>query len=155
MKENLNSEDAEGDASPTFLQPEEIAGSSRQQEVANSCLLPNRADQLIAFATGIGYKAYRNTEKGSWYIEVLTEVLRDEYCSKKSKKRARRHLVDVLTEVQGRISNFVTKEVDRNNAVMMPEFNCKLRGPLYLCTDSNRNRNRHVAHVSCRSCLGR
>lgn len=115
-------------------------GSSRQQEVINSSLLPIHADQLVAFATGAGYPAYRNTEKGSWYIHELTSALFEEYCGKKSKKHLPRHLLDVLTEVQGIISNHVTTGVDKNGVVQMPEFRSRLRGPIYLCMARNCNR---------------
>ena len=131
---------AVGGTSPTLLQSADMVGSLRQPKVTNSGLLPNRADQLIAFATGVGYPAYRNTEKGSWYIDKLTSVLLEEYCSKKSKKHLPRHLLDLLCEVQGIISNLVKTEVDKNDAVQMPEFRCSLRGPIYFCMPRKHNR---------------
>ena len=133
MKDDFNSEESENGSSP-----ENTVGSWQRQKVTKSSLLPVRADQLIAFATGIGYKAYRNTAKGSWYIKVLTEILHEEYCSKKSKKRRPPQLIDVLTKVQCRMSNLGTEDVDKNDAVQMPEFKSRLRGPLYLCKDRNR-----------------
>ena len=136
VDQNLN---AASDTSPTLLQSAVRVGTSQQREVGNSSLLPIHADQLVAFATGVGYKAYRNTEKGSWYIDVLADVLLEEYCSKKSKKQVPRHLLDVLTEVQSRISNNVTTGGDNNDAVQMPEFWSRLRGPIFLSTARNRN----------------
>ena len=147
MKDNLNFQDIERDTFPTCLPPEHTVGPWLRQKVTKSFLIPVRADQLIAFATGIGHKAYRNTEKGSWYIKVLTEVLHNEYSSKKSKKRPPPQLIDVLTKVQLKMSNLVTEEDDKNDAVQMPEFKSRLRGPIYLCKD--RNRYRSGARACC------
>ncbi len=95
--------------------PNDMAGSS-----TNSGLLPRQADHLIAFATGVGYEAYRNTENGSWYIDKLTETLYEDHSSK--------HLTDILTKVQGRVSNLLKGRI----VVQMPEFISRLRGPIYL-----------------------
>ena len=147
IKDDLNFEDSDRGTFSTCLPPEHTVGSRQRQKVAKSSLIPVRADQLIAFATGIGYKAYRDTAKGSWYIKVLTEVLHDEYSSKKSKKRPQPQLIDVLTRVQSEMSDLVTKDGDKTNAVQMPEFKSRLRGPIYLC--KNRNRYRCGAHACC------
>ena len=91
----------------------------------NSGLLPPQADHLIAFATGVGYPAYRNRMKGSFYIEELTKTLREEY--------SRKHLTDIITKVQGRVSNQVRGEDGiEKYEVQMPEFVSRLRGPIYL-----------------------
>jgi methylmalonyl-CoA mutase N-terminal domain/subunit len=68
----------------------------------------------------VGHPAYRNREKGSFYIEELTETLHEEH--------SRKHLVDIITAVQGRVSNLVKGRFE----VQMPEFISRLRGPLYL-----------------------
>ena len=137
MKDDLNFEHSDRSTFPTCLPPEHTVGSRQRQKVANSSLIPVRADQLIAFATGAGYKAYRDTANGSWYIKVLTEVLHDEYSSKKSEKRPQPQLIDVLTKVQREMSNLVTKDGDKNDAAQMPEFKSSLRGRIYLCKNRN------------------
>ena len=105
---------------PSSFQANDEAGS-----FINSGLLPLQADHLIAFATVVGYPAYRNRMKGSFYIEELTKTLREEYSSK--------HLTDIITKVQGRVSNLVRgKDGPEKLQVQMPEFVSRLRGPIYL-----------------------
>ncbi|CAB4002829.1 caspase-8-like isoform X2 [Paramuricea clavata] len=121
--------DATAGFSPLSSLRNNEARSSTKPGVKNSGYLPRQADHLIAFATGDGYTASRVTNNGSWYIDELTKVMHEEYSSKKSKKRNPRHLLDVLTEVQGRVSNLVSGQL---NEVQMPEFRSFLRGPIYL-----------------------
>ena len=42
---------------------------------ANSCIVPNLSDFLFGYATPQHYVSYRNRSKGTFYIEVLTDVL--------------------------------------------------------------------------------
>lgn len=121
--------DATAGVSPLSPLRNNEAGSSTKPDVKNSGYLPRQADHLIAFATGDGYPASRVTNNGSWYIDELTKVMHEEYSSRKSKKRNPRHLLDVLTEVHGRVSNLVSGQL---NEVQMPEFRSFLRGPIYL-----------------------
>ena len=97
-------------------------------KVRSSGYLPLEADQLKAFATGDGHVAYRDTSRGSWYIDDLTKALYEEYKRKGRKNRNSRHLVDIVTEVQGMVSNRIKEKFQ----VQMPEFRSTLRGPIYL-----------------------
>lgn len=110
------------------LDPKDVARLSL--EPANdSGFLPLQADRLIAFATSIGHPAQRNIDSGSWYIEELTKVLHEEYLKKKSNKHGYpKHFADILTEVQGRVSNYVKEPL----SVQMPELRSNLRGPIYI-----------------------
>ena len=57
-----------------------------------------RADVLIAYSTSEGCLSYRNTENGSWFIEVLKDcVTNGRYDSK--------HLVEILTICTNKIVN--------------------------------------------------
>ena len=103
-------------------------GLSTHPKVRRSGLLPLEADQLIAFATSAGHEAYRDTSRGSWYIDDLTKALYEEYERKGRKNRNPRHLVDIITEVQGMVSNRIKGLL----YVQMPELRSTLRGPIYL-----------------------
>lgn len=97
-------------------------------EIRNSDLLPLQADFLIACATVVGFPAYRNEDTGSWYIDELTKTLYEK-CSGERLQ----NFIEVLVEVQGRVSNLVLKTPGKPKLVQMPEFRCTLRGPIYLC----------------------
>ncbi|XP_028391987.1 caspase-7-like [Dendronephthya gigantea] len=95
---------------------------------SSSGYLPPQADHLIAFSTSSGHVAYRHPEHGSWYIDELTKALSEEYGSEERGNRNPRHLVDVITRVQGMVSN----RIEEKFIVQMPEFRSTLRGPIYL-----------------------
>ncbi|XP_028416249.1 caspase-7-like isoform X2 [Dendronephthya gigantea] len=97
-------------------------------EQSSSGYLPHQADHLIAFSTSPGHVAYRHPEHGSWYIDELTKALFEEYGSEERGNRNPRHLVDVITRVQGMVSN----RIEEKFIVQMPEFRSTLRGPIYL-----------------------
>ena len=58
--------------------------------------LPVEADFLLAYATVPGYVSWRNSEKGSWFIQALVEVFRDE-----AKKE---DAVSMLVKVNGKVA---------------------------------------------------
>ncbi|XP_041977640.1 caspase-1-like [Aricia agestis] len=59
------------DAGTTLVNRTETDGSSSM-----SYRIPNHADFLIAFSTVPGYYSWRNTTKGSWFMQALCEELR-------------------------------------------------------------------------------
>jgi hypothetical protein len=64
--------------------------------------LPNEVDFVLAFSTLPGYASWRNSEKGSWFIEAFVQKMRE--LSKTN------HFTEILTEVnrvvaEGRESN--------------------------------------------------
>nr|WBB44923.1 caspase 3 [Chrysogorgia stellata] len=102
--------------------------ASFQGENVSSGFLPRNADVVVAYSCSEGEEAFRNTASGSWYIEALTKVL-----GRSSKDKM--HFTDILTEVQGIISNLTMRRVRAGHNVayvQMPEFRSTLRGPLYL-----------------------
>ncbi|XP_046861015.1 caspase-7-like isoform X3 [Xenia sp. Carnegie-2017] len=97
---------------------------SLRNKEPDSGILPPYADRLIALATVSGFWAYRDENKGSWFVEQLTASLNNEYSRHRKKTR---HLHDVLTEVQGKVSNLKAGKF----FVQMPELRSTLRGPIY------------------------
>jgi hypothetical protein len=50
-------------------------GIGEDETDARMSALPVEADMLLAYATVPGYVSWRNCERGSWFIQALTEVL--------------------------------------------------------------------------------
>jgi hypothetical protein len=50
-------------------------GTGADETDAKMSALPVEADMLLAYATVPGYVSWRNSERGSWFIQALTEVL--------------------------------------------------------------------------------
>ncbi|XP_066219019.1 caspase-2 [Saccopteryx leptura] len=57
--------------------------------------LPTRSDMICGFACLKGTAAMRNTKRGSWYIEALTQVFSQRACDM--------HVADMLVKVNGLI----------------------------------------------------
>ena len=92
----------------------------------NSGFLPRNADIVVAYSSSEEEVAYRNVYTGAWYIEELTKAL-------SRSKEKKMHFIDILTEVQGMMSNLTKSDQKKNvTYVQMPEFRSTLRGPLYL-----------------------
>lgn len=65
-------------------------------EIHNSYKIPNQADFLIVYSTVKGFYSWRNTTKGSWFIQALCDELR---------RRAHDHdLLTILTFVSQRVA---------------------------------------------------
>ncbi|KAJ8946103.1 hypothetical protein NQ318_010402 [Aromia moschata] len=65
-------------------------------EIHNTYRIPAQADFLIVYSTVKGYYSWRNTTKGSWFIQSLCEEL---------KKKAHNHdLMTILTFVSQRVA---------------------------------------------------
>ncbi|XP_070209039.1 caspase-3-like [Littorina saxatilis] len=65
-------------------------------EVVRPRSIPNEADFLLGYCTAPGYKAYRNSRDGSWYIPELCEVLGNHY--------DHLDMLEILTNVNKRVS---------------------------------------------------
>lgn len=50
-------------------------GEGEDETDARISALPVEADMLLAYATVPGYVSWRNSERGSWFVQALTEVL--------------------------------------------------------------------------------
>ncbi|XP_057589012.1 caspase-2 isoform X2 [Hippopotamus amphibius kiboko] len=57
--------------------------------------LPTRSDMICGYACLKGTAAMRNTKRGSWYVEALTQVFSERACDL--------HVADMLVEVNARI----------------------------------------------------
>ena len=88
--------------------------------------IPNKADTLYAYATVDDYVALRDTQCGSWYIQVLIDVI-EEQAMKKS-------FTDILTEVNSKLS---CKTASREPQVA--EFVSNMRKKLFLFSKSERH----------------
>ncbi|XP_067945591.1 caspase-6-like [Watersipora subatra] len=126
----------------TIQQPDELNGAANEEEVeadgAMTVTVPDAADTLVAFATIHGYRSYRGKERyGSWFIDILIKEL--EECHKTDKYFSS-HLVDILTEVQNKVSSkkgsAVSADSSKRNekvrVVQMPVFQSTLRKKFYL-----------------------
>lgn len=79
-------------------------------------VLPLEADFLYAYSTVPGYFSWRNSSKGSWFVQALTQVLKKEECVKMD-------LVRILT----RVSHAVAYQFESNAS--RPEMNRKKQIP--------------------------
>ncbi|XP_013406589.1 caspase-3-like isoform X2 [Lingula anatina] len=88
---------------------------------------PIDADNLVAYATTPGHIAWRQTDKGSWFIYNLCQVI-DTY-------HRNEHFVDILTETSRRVAD-LTLPLESNGiktvAKQMPIFVSTLRKKMYL-----------------------
>jgi caspase 3 len=62
----------------------------------DACKIPIGADFLYSYATVEGYKAFRDRNRGSWYIQILCDLI--------SNKAASEELSRILLEVNDRIA---------------------------------------------------
>ena len=82
--------------------------------------LPMYADFLFSYSTTNGFPAFRDPNTGSWFIQILADVICNEPCEE---------FVHILTEVNKRVAE---KEK------MMPIFESQLTKKIYLY-DINEN----------------
>ena len=62
-----------------------------EESVGDKIKTPSEADFLYSYATVEGYWAFRESNSGSWYIQILCDVI--------DREGDRQHLLDMLTEV--------------------------------------------------------
>jgi hypothetical protein len=92
-------------------------------------VLPLEADFLYAYSTVPGYFSWRNSSKGSWFVQALTQVLSRPECAKMD-------LVRILTRVSHAVaykfeSNASRPEMNRKKQI--PSVVSMLTKDLYLC----------------------
>ncbi|XP_072033482.1 uncharacterized protein [Amphiura filiformis] len=63
-------------------------------------IIPNERDFLVSFATVPGHVSYRNTEKGSWFINALVDRMK--------KLHEREDLMSILTAVNDKVSRMAS-----------------------------------------------
>lgn len=87
--------------------------------------IPDEADFLLGMATVNNYVSYRETTKGSWYIQSLCQSLR-ERCPRGD------DVLTILTEVNYEVSS---KDDRKNNGKQMPQPTFTLRKKLFFPHD--------------------
>ncbi|KAL9966433.1 hypothetical protein ACROYT_G024506 [Oculina patagonica] len=85
---------------------------------------PREADFLLAFATVPGYKAWRSKNSGSWFVQVLVDVIR--------KHHRHHHLLDMLTEVNKQVADIANDNPDVDLPFQVPAPTHTLRAQVYL-----------------------
>ncbi|XP_059877020.1 caspase-2 isoform X4 [Delphinus delphis] len=73
----------------------ECEESDASKEEGLKMRLPTRSDMICGYACLRGTAAMRNTKRGSWYVEALTQVFCERACDK--------HVADMLVEVNALI----------------------------------------------------
>ncbi|XP_059568032.1 caspase-2 isoform X6 [Myotis daubentonii] len=76
------------------LSPECEDGDADRQKLLKM-RLPTRSDMICGYACLRGTAAMRNTKRGSWYIEALTQIFSERACDM--------HVADMLVKVNGLI----------------------------------------------------
>ncbi|XP_074656385.1 uncharacterized protein LOC141909701 [Tubulanus polymorphus] len=104
-----------------------VVADSEPIDANGGLRIPNEADVLIAYATVPGYFAYRHTEEGSWFIQTLCNVMKDNYLSL--------DLGRMLTRVQRKVAKKVNKK-ENNEYKQMPCVVTTLRKDLYFTRKS-------------------
>ncbi|KAL9971092.1 hypothetical protein ACROYT_G023579 [Oculina patagonica] len=85
---------------------------------------PTEAYFLLGFSTAPGYPSWRNKESGSFYIQVLMQVIRELH--------QHHHLLDMLTEVNKRVAEKASNELSDGENIQIPAPVHTLRAQLYL-----------------------
>lgn len=101
-----------------WSQTDEIDGShpSRRQ-------LPTMSDMIICYPTQSGYYAWRNRERGSWYIEALVQVL--------MKYAKNEDVCTMLNRVNQLVSRKISRcpQIEMDQMSQMSEYKSTLRKP--------------------------
>jgi len=87
--------------------------------------VPIEADFLFAYSTVEGYVAYRDPNKGSWYIQTLCDLI--------SSSVSNDEILHILTDVNSSLA-------DREE-VVVPTFNSRLTKRFYFIQQSSSNEN--------------
>ena len=79
-----------------------------QDNRLNLSRTPIDADILLAYSTVANYFSIRESEFGSWYIQVFCDMI--------GKYKTTKHLVDILTRVNARVvDNLKTRNLSTSN----------------------------------------
>ena len=87
-------------------------------------VIPNMADYVLAYSTMPGYVSYRSNESGSWFIQHLTEALRD--------LTPNESFLDILVEVNRRVAEETSDELEVQ--IPSPQFSLRYKLFLLICT---------------------
>jgi caspase 7 len=94
---------------------------------------PLDADILLAFSTVGNYFSIRESEYGSWYIQILCDVI--------EKYKTRKHLTDILTRVNDRVADkegyFNNSHGELERVKMMSTYTSQLKKDFYFTRPSH------------------
>ncbi|XP_070560676.1 caspase-3-like [Ptychodera flava] len=100
-EERMQVDEAVAEMTPE--QEEELAKKMLEVELrdevdafASKQTVPNEGDMLLAYATVPGYVSWRNSERGSWFIQAITEVF--------LAKAATEDVLSMLTMVNAKVA---------------------------------------------------
>lgn len=99
--------------------PRQFVSTLQHDGPSSSSSVPLLSDYCIAKSTVPGFISYRDTGKGSWFVQTL--------CEKINEYGARYHLSDIMTKVNGEVSGL---RGDRQE-MMVPYFETCLRKQFY------------------------
>nr|ACM46824.1 caspase 3/9 [Patiria pectinifera] len=74
--------------------------------------LPSQSDMLLAFATVPGFVSWRNSERGSWFVQALSEVFL-EHANKED-------LLSMMTRVNNKVARAFESSSGRNKQIPAP-----------------------------------
>lgn len=112
-----------GDKFMSRIKDEVDGGADLQQ---NLLLLPCEADFLFAYSTVDGYRSWRNTKSGSWFIDALVKVFR-EHAHKMDVERMLCRVNKIVGEREPD-----TSDPNLNRKTQMPCIVSQLRQDLFL-----------------------
>ena len=110
---------ATGDKESTQMYDENTDDSTDEANENSHDTIPDKTDFLFAYATTTGYKAFRDPEEGSWFIQQLCKTLRA--------NAHKDHLVDILTMVTNQVSS-----MEYHGEAELPAIKSCLRKKLYI-----------------------
>jgi hypothetical protein len=86
---------------------------------------PTCADVLIAYATTANYVSWRNSSRGSWFIQTLCEVF--------SRRAKQEDILTMLAKVNGEVAKREANpgEPERRRYKQVPEQTTRLRRKFY------------------------
>ncbi|XP_071502752.1 caspase-3-like [Diadema antillarum] len=74
--------------------------------------MPTQSDILLAYATVPGYVSWRNSEKGSWFIQALTEVM--------LQNASQEDMLSMMTMVNGKVARAFESSSGRHKQMPAP-----------------------------------
>ena len=74
-------------------------------QASSKVSVPAEADFLYAYSTVPGYYSWRNSAKGSWFIQTLTKIFEE--------NAERMDILRMLTRVNARVSTFKSNTRER------------------------------------------
>ncbi|XP_072036336.1 caspase-3-like isoform X1 [Amphiura filiformis] len=123
-EESMNQPDRQEDVPPvndsgdSIVNPEEEAQRllTLEFEATDSwrarSKLPNQSDMLLAFATVPGYVSWRNSERGSWFVQALCETL-VEFSRKED-------LLSIMTMVNNKVAKAFESSTGKHKQMPAP-----------------------------------